>query len=150
MLGRETVSEGKGRQMVGRYARNDRSKCTDTAHSCAHSCAHRIRGCVVRGPRNDLFVRMSASLSYKRVTKEGEYHGPCNTTTRDYQMACCVPRFRVLRRDRDDVPNDDDGNGGDQGDGAHSDFVGEVRVKADPDCAGEEGRDSPELDFDST
>lgn len=128
--------------------RNDRPEGADTTYSCAHSCTHRIWSCVVCGPRNDLFVGMSTFLSYKRGTTGEAYHGPCNTTTRDYQMACCVPRFGVLRRDRDDVPNDDDGNGGDQGDGAHADFVGEVRVKADPDCAGEEGRDSAELDFD--
>ena len=64
-------------------------------------------------------------------------------------MTCCVPRFGILRRDRDDVPDDYDSNGGDQGDGAHADFIGEVRVEADPDGAGEEGGDSAELDFDS-
>lgn len=64
-------------------------------------------------------------------------------------MARGIPRLRILCRDRDDVANDYDGDGGDERDAAHANFVGEVRVEGDPDGASEEGWDGAKLNFNS-
>lgn len=114
--------------MRGNNIRNDRTERANTADRSAHSCTHRIWSRVVCRPRNDLCTRGSVHIQYltQKVLRKEAHHWPANTSACDNQMTRSVPSFRVLRRNRNDIPNDDDGHGGDEGYASHTYFVGEV------------------------